>query len=316
MSSDEPTAANDSVVRHRAAPRRLSIHTAQQPTEQLAAMEQAAKVEAAKAMPAAADQAEKLKAAAVDETVKVAATVGQAATVAEKAAAEEGVEQGRAAARKLRWQHLEAAAEEPAAAVGEEPAEEATTAVQKDLPMGEAAAKVAAAEEEAAAKVAVAEEEKAGEEETAADDEATKMKAAAEEEAAEAAAACSVHQAGLSDKALVLRRAEVFPKFRQQCTTPPQQGGSGDGKRGHLSLQQMDTNNDGVVDAAEFAAAGGSKQEFDGRDLNGDGLLDADELSLSQLKQNNIEDIQQLRRRLSGHAAGAVAALCGLRGVG
>ena len=47
----------------------------------------------------------------------------------------------------------------------------------------------------------------------------------------------------------------------------------------HLN-RQMDTNNDGVVDAAEFAAAGGSKQEFDERDLNGDGLLDADELNL------------------------------------
>ena len=32
----------------------------------------------------------------------------------------------------------------------------------------------------------------------------------------------------------------------------------------------MDTNNDGVVDALEFAAAGGSKQEFDKLDLNGD----------------------------------------------
>ena len=44
-------------------------------------------------------------------------------------------------------------------------------------------------------------------------------------------------------------------------------------------MKQMDTNNDGVVDAAEFAAAGGSKQEFDKYDLNGDGVLDAAEMA-------------------------------------
>ena len=49
---------------------------------------------------------------------------------------------------------------------------------------------------------------------------------------------------------------------------------------GQAALKQMDTNNDGVVDAAEFAAAGGSKQEFDKYDLNGDGVLDADEMAL------------------------------------
>jgi len=39
----------------------------------------------------------------------------------------------------------------------------------------------------------------------------------------------------------------------------------------------MDTNHDGVVDQGEFIAGGGTKEEFDRYDANGDGVLDADE---------------------------------------
>ena len=42
---------------------------------------------------------------------------------------------------------------------------------------------------------------------------------------------------------------------------------------GAADVQLMDTNNDGVLDAAEFAAGGGSKQEFDKYDLNGEQTL-------------------------------------------
>ena len=43
----------------------------------------------------------------------------------------------------------------------------------------------------------------------------------------------------------------------------------------------MDTNNDGMVDRAEFAASGGSQTDFNRHDLNGDGVLDANEISIA-----------------------------------
>ena len=39
----------------------------------------------------------------------------------------------------------------------------------------------------------------------------------------------------------------------------------------------MDKNNDGVVNQDEFLAAGGSKEDFQKYDVNGDGVLDAKE---------------------------------------
>jgi len=41
----------------------------------------------------------------------------------------------------------------------------------------------------------------------------------------------------------------------------------------------MDSNKDGVVDSAEFAAAGGTKELFNWYDRNGDSVLDADEMA-------------------------------------
>merc|ERR1712166_83727 len=47
----------------------------------------------------------------------------------------------------------------------------------------------------------------------------------------------------------------------------------------HKAEAKMDTNKDGVVDANEFAAAGGSKADFELADLNHDGVLDAEEIA-------------------------------------
>ena len=46
--------------------------------------------------------------------------------------------------------------------------------------------------------------------------------------------------------------------------------------RGKLAL--YDDNKDGVVDEAEFVAAGGTKAEFEEYDRNKDGVLDHEEL--------------------------------------
>ena len=45
-------------------------------------------------------------------------------------------------------------------------------------------------------------------------------------------------------------------------------------------MQDMDTNNDGVIDLDEFLAAGHSREEFEKCDLNGDGVLDSHEMAL------------------------------------
>merc|ERR1712159_292649 len=45
----------------------------------------------------------------------------------------------------------------------------------------------------------------------------------------------------------------------------------------------MDTNKDGVIDQEEFVAAGGSKEEFEEFDLDGDGVLDQDELRMRKM---------------------------------
>ena len=45
------------------------------------------------------------------------------------------------------------------------------------------------------------------------------------------------------------------------------------------AMRAMDINNDGVVSQPEFISAGGTKQQFDGHDLNGDGVLDGHELA-------------------------------------
>lgn len=47
---------------------------------------------------------------------------------------------------------------------------------------------------------------------------------------------------------------------------------------GQAALARMDSNKDGVVDKQEFAAAGGSQEEFDRHDLNGDEKLDRDKM--------------------------------------
>ena len=47
------------------------------------------------------------------------------------------------------------------------------------------------------------------------------------------------------------------------------------------TVKQMDTNNDGMVDQAEFAASGGSQTDFNRHDLNGDGVLDINEISIA-----------------------------------
>lgn len=50
----------------------------------------------------------------------------------------------------------------------------------------------------------------------------------------------------------------------------------------------MDSNKDGVVDLAEFAAADGAKQEFSWCDRNGDGVLDGDEMALRSTAKQKI----------------------------
>ena len=44
--------------------------------------------------------------------------------------------------------------------------------------------------------------------------------------------------------------------------------------------RKVDSNKDGVVDAAEFVAAGGTEEEFNRFDKNKNGVLDKDEMAL------------------------------------
>merc|ERR1711865_730090 len=63
--------------------------------------------------------------------------------------------------------------------------------------------------------------------------------------------------------------------------------------QGQAAVKQLDSNKDGVVDSAEFAAAGGTKEEFNRYDRNGDGVLDADEMALrSAAKQKAASDVR------------------------
>jgi len=65
--------------------------------------------------------------------------------------------------------------------------------------------------------------------------------------------------------------------------------------QGRAAVKQMDSNKDGVVDSAEFAAAGGTKEEFNRYDRNGDGVLDADEMALrSAAKQKAASDVREM----------------------
>merc|ERR1712166_38204 len=62
---------------------------------------------------------------------------------------------------------------------------------------------------------------------------------------------------------------------------------------GRAAVKQMDSNKNGVVDSAEFAAAGGTKKEFNRYDRNGDGVLDADEMALrSAAKQKAASGVR------------------------
>ena len=80
------------------------------------------------------------------------------------------------------------------------------------------------------------------------------------------------------DQVLVLDQGHVL-----ECDAPSVLLRNKDGAFAQMvakaNIKSMDTNKDGMVDAAEFAAAGGSKQEFDKYDLNGDGVLDAAEMA-------------------------------------
>ena len=51
-------------------------------------------------------------------------------------------------------------------------------------------------------------------------------------------------------------------------------------ERARKELKKMDLNADGVVDEAEFVAAGGTQDEFNKCDLNADGVLDEHELQI------------------------------------
>ena len=58
-------------------------------------------------------------------------------------------------------------------------------------------------------------------------------------------------------------------------------------QKGASDVRAMDRDHDGVVDRMEFVYGGGTRQEFAQFDVNGDGVLDADEL---ENKAANEED--------------------------
>jgi hypothetical protein len=71
--------------------------------------------------------------------------------------------------------------------------------------------------------------------------------------------------------------------------------------QGKAAVKQMDSNKDGVVDLAEFAAMGGTKEEFNRLDRNGDVVLDADEMALrSELletgRRGSVEKVKRVSK--------------------
>ena len=70
--------------------------------------------------------------------------------------------------------------------------------------------------------------------------------------------------------------------------------------QGKAAVKQMDSNTNGV-DLAEFAAMGGTKEEFNRLDRNGDGVLDADEMALrSELletgRRGSVEKVKRVSK--------------------
>ena len=59
----------------------------------------------------------------------------------------------------------------------------------------------------------------------------------------------------------------------------------------------MDTNQDGVVDQREFIAGGGTRDEFEHYDVNGDGVLDGDELVHRAAEQQAYEERSTVAER-------------------
>merc|ERR1712195_157399 len=80
-------------------------------------------------------------------------------------------------------------------------------------------------------------------------------------------------------------------------------------------MHAIDTNKNGVVESAEFVATGETQEEFSQLDLNGDGVLDADEQAsalVGKLIQRraategsspakSTEFVQTLKKKCSGH---------------
>ena len=62
--------------------------------------------------------------------------------------------------------------------------------------------------------------------------------------------------------------------------------------RASASLLEMDRNHDGVIDAVEYIAAGGTQEDFDFHDKTKDGLLDASEMQERALDEalDDLED--------------------------
>ena len=71
--------------------------------------------------------------------------------------------------------------------------------------------------------------------------------------------------------------------------------------QGKAAVKQMDRNKDGVVDLAEFAAMGGTKEEFNRLDRNGDVVLDADEMAkrselLETGRRGSVEKVKRVSK--------------------
>ena len=64
-------------------------------------------------------------------------------------------------------------------------------------------------------------------------------------------------------------------------------------ERARKELKKMDLNGDGVVDQAEFVAAGGTADEFNKCDLNADGVLNEQELQIRYCSSPANEVVNQ-----------------------